>query len=208
LADTHFGHKNILLYEPGRMQKARIEGYEDFDRFLIDRLNSYISKEDKVLHLGDVAFKDGYKLAKKLNGHITLIKGNHDKDRHIEFYKSLGWEIIEGVRIEANIEEGIKTYIETMKYRYKNFEKISCLVKEIDGKRVLFSHYPVFNDNPYDEKYMNITNALEEIFNLTNCDINIHGHTHSYFVKDKRCINACLEVNDFKPLNLEDTLNE
>jgi calcineurin-like phosphoesterase family protein len=113
-----------------------------------------------------------------------------------------------GVRIEANIEEGIKTYIETMKYRYKSFKKISCLIKEIDGKRVLFSHYPVFNDNPYDEKYMDITNALEEIFNLTNCDINIHGHTHSYLVSDKRCINVCLEVNDFKPLNLEDTLNE
>jgi len=129
IADTHFGHRNILVHEPGRLQKARIEEYEDFDRFLIDWLNSYISKDDKVLHLGDVAFKNGYKLAKKLNGKITLIKGNHDKDRHIEFYKSLGWEIIEGVRIEANIEEEIKTYIDSMKYRYKKFEKISCLIK-------------------------------------------------------------------------------
>jgi calcineurin-like phosphoesterase family protein len=190
------------------MQKARIEGYEDFDRFLIDWLNSYISKDDTVLHLGDVAFKDGYKLAKKLNGKITLIKGNHDKDKHIEFYKSLNWEIIEEVRIEANIEEEIKTYIDSMKYRYKKFEKISCLIKDIKGKRVLFSHYPVFNDNPYDEKYESITNALEEIFNLTNCNINVHGHTHSYIVGDKRCINVCLEVNDFKPLNLEEILNE
>jgi len=208
IADTHFGHRNILVHEPGRLQKARIEEYEDFDRFLIDWLNSYISKDDKVLHLGDVAFKNGYKLAKKLNGKITLIKGNHDKDRHIEFYKSLGWEIIEGVRIEANIEEEIKTYIDSMKYRYKKFEKISCLIKDINGKRVLFSHYPVFNDNPYDKKYRDITNALEEIFNLTNCDINIHGHTHSYIVGDKKCINACLEVNDFKSMNVKETLSE
>ena len=208
IADTHFGHRNILVHEPGRLQKARIEEYEDFDRFLIDWLNSYISKDDKVLHLGDVAFKNGYKLAKKLNGKITLIKGNHDKDRHIEFYKSLGWEIIEGVRIEANIEEEIKTYIDSMKYRYKKFEKISCLIKDINGKRVLFSHYPVFNDNPYDKKYRDITNALEEIFNLTNCDINIHGHTHSYIVGDNKCINACLEVNDFKSMNVKETLSE
>jgi calcineurin-like phosphoesterase family protein len=190
------------------LQKAKIEGYKDFDRFLIDRLNSCISKDDEVLHLGDVAFKEGYKLAKKLNGKITLIKGNHDKDGHIEFYKSLGWDVIDGVRIKANIEEEIKTYIDSMKYRYKKFEKISCLIKDINGKRVLFSHYPVFNDNPYNEKYESITNALEEIFSLTNCDINIHGHTHSYIVGDKRCINACLEVNDFKPLNLEEILNE
>ena len=79
IADTHFGHTNILLYEPIRIQKAKMEGYEDFDRFLIDWLNDYIKKDDEVLHLGDVAFRNNYKLAKKLNGKITLIKGNHDK---------------------------------------------------------------------------------------------------------------------------------
>ena len=93
-----------------------------------------------------------------------------------------------------------------MKYRYKKFEKVSCLIKNINGKRVLFSHYPVFNDNPYDEKFRNITNALEEIFNILNCDINVYGHTHSYIVGDKKCINACLEVNDFKPLKIEEIL--
>jgi calcineurin-like phosphoesterase family protein len=206
ISDTHFGHINILLFEPGRIQKARMEGYEDFDRFLIETINDVISKEDEVLHLGDVTFKDGYKLAKKLNGKITLIKGNHDKEKHIKFYKSLGWDIIDGVRIEAEVDEGIKKYIESMKYRYKKFEKVSCLIKNINGKRVLFSHYPVFNDNPYDEKFRNITNALEEIFNILNCDINVYGHTHSYIVGDKKCINACLEVNDFKPLKIEEIL--
>jgi len=76
-----------------------------------------------------VAFKEGYTLAKKLNGKITLIKGNHDKDGHIEFYKSLGWDVSEGVRIEVDVDNGIKTYIDSMKYRYKKFEKISCLIK-------------------------------------------------------------------------------
>lgn len=31
-----FWAKNILLYEPSKVQKRRIEGYEDFNRFLID----------------------------------------------------------------------------------------------------------------------------------------------------------------------------
>lgn len=173
---------------------------------MIEQLNNYISKDDKILYLGDVTFKDGFKLAKKLNRKITFIKGNHDKDKHIEFYKSQGWDVIEGIRIEADVDDGIKTYLDSIKYRYKKFEKISCLIKDINDKRVLFSHYPVFNDNPYDEKYRNLTNALEEIFNITECDVNIHGHTHSYIVGDKKCINACLEVNDFKPLKIEEIL--
>jgi len=200
ISDTHFGHDNMLVYEPVRMQKARMEGYEDFDRFLIERLNSYISKNDKVLHLGDVAFKDRYTTAAKLNGKITLIKGNHDKQKHIDFYKSIGWDVIEDIRIETDVEN----QFEYLKYKYdtKTLSKTACLVKEIDGKKILFSHYPVFNDNPYDEKFKNISELLKEVFTLCGCDINIHGHTHSYKVADKRCINACLEVNDFKPLEI------
>jgi len=34
ITDTHLGHTNMLLYEPIRMQKARMERYEDFDEFL------------------------------------------------------------------------------------------------------------------------------------------------------------------------------
>jgi calcineurin-like phosphoesterase family protein len=201
IADTHFGHRNILLYEPIRMQKARMEGYEDFDKFLIDWLNDYIKKDDEVLHLGDVAFKESFKLAEKLNGKITLIKGNYDKQTHLDFYKSIGWKVIEDIQIEIDFD---KSYLEYLKYKYdkKTLSRTACLIKDINGKRILFSHYPVFNNNPYDEKYKSISELLKEIFNLCNCDINIHGHTHSYIVNDKRCINACLEANDFKPFEI------
>lgn len=199
IADTHFGHTNILKYEPIRIQKAKMEGYKDFDKFLIDWLNRNIKADDEVLHLGDVAFKDNYKLAKKLNGKITLIKGNHDKEKHIEFYKSIGWKVIEDIKIE--VEDFDKSYLEYLKYKYdkKTLSRTACLVKDINNKRILFSHYPVFNDNPHDEKYKKVTELLQEVFNICNCDINIHGHTHSYCVNDKRCINACLEANDFNP---------
>ena len=202
ISDTHFGHTNILQYEPIRIQKAKMEGYKNFDRFLIDWLNKYIKKDDEVLHLGDVAFEDNFTLAKKLNGKITLIKGNHDKDKHIEFYKSIGWKVIEDIKIE--VEDFDKSYLEYLKYKYdkKTLSRTACLIKDINNKRILFSHYPVFNDNPYDEKYKKITELLKEVFNICNCDINIHGHTHSYCVNDKRCINACLEVNDFNPLKI------
>jgi calcineurin-like phosphoesterase family protein len=190
------------------MQKARMEGYENFDVFLIERLNSFIAKDEEILHLGDVAFKDAYTSAKRLNGKITLIKGNHDKQKHLDYYKSLGWDVIEDVRIE--IEGFDKEILKYLQYKYdaKTLSKTACLVKKINSKTVLFSHYPVFNDNPYDEKYERVCNFLQEVFNLCGCDINIHGHTHSYIVGDKRCVNACLEVNDFKPLDMEEIIKE
>jgi len=201
IADTHFGHMNILMHEPGRLQKARMEGYEDFDRFLIDCLNDHIEEDDEVLHLGDVAFKDGYRLAGKLNGKVTLIKGNHDKARHLEYYRSIGWRVIDGIEIEVDCD---RSPIDHLKYRYggKTLAKTACLVKEMGGRRILFSHYPVFNDNPYDEKYRGVTDLLQEIFTACGCDLNVHGHTHSYVVGDGRCLNACLEVNDFRPVML------
>ncbi len=89
-ADTHFGHTNMLDYEPMRLQKAKSMGYDSFDDFMVDIWNGTVKKGDKVLHLGDFAFKDGYKIAQKLNGDITLLVGNHDKKEYVRFYKKLG----------------------------------------------------------------------------------------------------------------------
>jgi len=198
IADTHFCHTNLLKHEPKRIEKMQMEGYKNFDNFLVDRLNLEINKNDNVLHLGDVAFKDGYKYAKKLNGNFTLIIGNHDKKIHIDFYKSIGWKVIEDIQIEVdhNINNQLKRFNPNI------LAKTACLIKDINNKRILFSHYPIFNDNPYDEKYKPITEILEFLFYSLNCDINIHGHTHSYQINNNRCINACLEVNDFKPLEI------
>jgi len=68
----------------------------------------------------------------------------------------------------------------------------------------MLAYEPVRLQN--NEKFKNISELLKEIFTLCGCDINIHGHTHSYTVSDKRCINACLEVNDFKPVEITDIL--
>ena len=202
IADTHFSHTNLLKYEPSRIQKMQIEGYTNFDNFLVDWLNLHIDKNDNIIHLGDVAFKDGYKYAKKLNGNFTLIKGNHDKQVHLDFYKSIGWRVIEDIQIKIphSIHNQLKRFDKNI------LAKTACLIKDIDNKRILFSHYPIFNDNPYDEKYKPITGILEFLFFSLNCNINIHGHTHSYKIDNKRCINACLEVNDFKPLDMKGIL--
>lgn len=75
-SDTHFGHKNILdfCHRP-------FSCIEEHDEVLIANWNSVVGPDDTVFHLGDFAF-GGYpfweKIVKQLNGHIILIKGNHE----------------------------------------------------------------------------------------------------------------------------------
>ena len=76
-SDTHFDHKNIL-----RFCNRPWETVEEMNQGLIDNWNSVVGPDDIVFHLGDVSFGGNTNLTKyvsQLNGHIILVKGNHDK---------------------------------------------------------------------------------------------------------------------------------
>lgn len=76
IADTHFGHKRIIEFEPALRPFATIE---DHDRALVERWNSVVKPQDTVWHLGDVFFgKDGHWIMQALNGVKKLVLGNHD----------------------------------------------------------------------------------------------------------------------------------
>lgn len=77
ISDTHFGHENILKFEPeARPFKNLVEMHEA----LINRWNSVVGHDDTVYHLGDVAFGlINLELVKFLKGNKRLVLGNHDK---------------------------------------------------------------------------------------------------------------------------------
>ena len=76
IADTHFGHKSIIVFENAYRPFASIE---DHDRELVARWNATVGKKDTVWHLGDVFFgKDTHLILGKLNGIKRLVLGNHD----------------------------------------------------------------------------------------------------------------------------------
>jgi calcineurin-like phosphoesterase family protein len=84
IADTHFGHANMVKYH---------NRPEQFDRILVDNWNAMVGKEDVVFHLGDIAFKrdlDMFRLMKKLHGRKILCLGNHDKQKP-EWYMEQGF---------------------------------------------------------------------------------------------------------------------
>lgn len=76
ISDTHFGHENILKFEPFYRPFDTIQ---EHDQALIDNWNKVVKKGDIVYHLGDVVFRkeNMWKLG-YLNGDKRLVMGNHD----------------------------------------------------------------------------------------------------------------------------------
>ena len=83
IADTHFGHANILTFKKGDGTPLRpsFANIHEHDEYLIYMWNLTVKQSDKVYHLGDVGFKNFSALSRvldRLNGTKVLIKGNHD----------------------------------------------------------------------------------------------------------------------------------
>lgn len=116
-SDLHFGHTNILDYEQ-RKDYMNIKTLQEHDKFLIDRWNSVVHKNDLVIILGDLSFYKGYKttsILNKLNGYKLLIKGNHDEC------------FLKNKTFDKNCFIGVYDYLET---NYK-------------GTKLCLMHYPI-----------------------------------------------------------------
>ena len=77
IADTHFGHKNIIGY-----CNRPFDNIWEHDKAIISNWNSVVKPKDAVYHLGDFGLASkGYliQIIKQLNGQINFIRGNHDR---------------------------------------------------------------------------------------------------------------------------------
>lgn len=76
IGDLHFGHVNCLSFD-----NRPFKTIEDHDAVLIKNWNNVVGMEDDVYILGDISWYNTTKtleILKQLNGHIHLIRGNHD----------------------------------------------------------------------------------------------------------------------------------
>ena len=89
IADTHFGHTNVIGYE-----NRPFESSEQMNAEMIRRWNNTVSKDDKVFILGDFAFmpsEETKEIADKLNGYKILVLGNHDRHRSVSWWLKAGF---------------------------------------------------------------------------------------------------------------------
>lgn len=76
IADTHFGHKNIIKLEA---EHRPFKTIEEHDTELIARWNAVVTANDVVWHLGDVLFgKHSFAALAQLKRIKRLVMGNHD----------------------------------------------------------------------------------------------------------------------------------
>lgn len=73
-SDTHFGHANIIKYCNRPFQNVA-----EMNETLIARWNEVVKPGDYVYHLGDFCFGDFGRYFNRLNGIISFIEGNHDR---------------------------------------------------------------------------------------------------------------------------------
>lgn len=145
IADTHFSHANSLRF------RTQFESIDEHDDYIISRWNSLIHKRDTVYHLGDFSFTAKQEAvnsyAKRLNGHIKLMPGNHDQVV----------PLTDNVKI---INEGL--------YKYKDFWLSHCPIhpQELRNKINIHGHVHSSSVEEYnytdsyfmrDEKYFNVS---------------------------------------------------
>ena len=178
IADTHFAHANVLEYEPTR--KVVLGDYPD-DR-MVELWNQTVGKDDIVFHLGDFAFKSEAvrTWSQKLNGIKYLLRGNHDKSA------------------QTYLDSG---FAEVIDFPAKG--EPAYHIADVNGVRILFSHYPIVTDGFDDTHWRYLSN----VFDRGRCDINIHGHIHSMQLNEKFCINASVEAIGYTPIKLGELLN-
>ncbi len=80
IADTHFGHANIITV-PGRRDLG-FTNVVEHDEYLVERWRETVTKRDKVYLMGDIGWdRKGYVtqgILPRLTGQIEVVGGNHD----------------------------------------------------------------------------------------------------------------------------------
>lgn len=204
IADTHFGQDSIARKETIRNEMAKYYSYNNHFEYMVEIWNAAIKKDDKVLHLGDVYFKNGLKYIKKLNGSKHLIIGNNDVKKYKNLIK-LGWSAKNKMVLNIERKRAIK---EEIKRKYGKLAKniyLNGIITDIGGHRILFSHFPVFNRKKND-RYTFVRDILDDYYKLAQCSLNIHGHTHSKQTDNPFCINLSCENTMLKPIRLREIL--
>lgn len=77
IADTHFGHENIISFS-----NRPFDCVEEMDEFMIDSWNDVVGNDDDIYIIGDFAYRsknDYVYYLKRLKGRKHLIIGNHDR---------------------------------------------------------------------------------------------------------------------------------
>lgn len=190
-SDHHFGHAKVLIYEPGR--GARWDDVKDMNDELIELWNEVVGPGDEVLYLGDLAL--GHRpsmlerLGRELNGSKRIVFGNHD----------YGWP-----HGRKKVTKGL----------LKMYADAGFVPFSDDGSTVVWNRTPpaLLSHLPYEaDERIGLENRERGHDAHRPEDFGaklLHGHVHSAWRIRGRQFNVGVDVNDFRPVELEAALAE
>lgn len=181
-SDLHFGHANILKFEPNRKTVLKCETIEEHDNKLLERINRVVNPEDTLYLLGDITFGNkGWGWIEALHGHKILIKGNHDSMSDGS-YRRAGIQVVaEDMIIKAGKE---RLRLHHYPYKYPPMMQLW--------------HRLLLRKTPRDLHKRPVNNGHWLL----------HGHTHSHDVMGRhpRMIHIGVDAWDCRPVSLEQIL--
>jgi calcineurin-like phosphoesterase family protein len=88
-ADTHFGHTNIIKY-----CNRPFADVKEMDNALLRNINDRVQYNDRLFHLGDVAFKGAARYLPTIRSRINcanvfVVPGNHDRESQLKPHFSI-----------------------------------------------------------------------------------------------------------------------
>lgn len=138
VADTHFGHRNIIEYE-----NRPFSNVEEMDKYLIRSWNKIVDKEDLVYILGDFTLSRRKEIIKnlvnRLNGRKVLIMGNHDT-RKPKDYVECGFET--AIRKPIMVEPGVMLMHEPFDDPTLIYDKYLYFFGHVHANHTLMDDYP------------------------------------------------------------------
>lgn len=153
-SDWHFGHDREFVYKPRGFSSV-----SEMNEAIIERHNSLVAPDDDVICLGDLMLGNnaiGLDCLQRLNGNISIVRGNHDTDRRVELYRGLGIPVDNALYIKYN---GYHFYLSHYPTLTGNLEKESLKQMTLN----LYGHTH------------QMTNFYEDKPYMYHCGVDSHG---------------------------------
>ncbi len=191
ISDCHFFHRSLLQ----TMDRRPFSSVEEMNETMIEKWNSRVGKNDDVVILGDLSLgkgKETNEVLQRLNGHLFLVRGNHD-DRYLcdsEFDASR----FEWVRDYTELHDN-KKKICLMHYPVFCYNRQNSLNKEgIPNSYMLFGHI----HNTYDQV------LVDSFITQTRNTKRLLAHHEEETNIPCQMINCFCMYSNYTPLTLEE----
>lgn len=177
ISDMHLGHANVL-----RFDHRPFADVEEMERYMMNKWQDTVQKDDDVWILGDFAYhdkKNPVEYLRQLPGHKHLIIGNHD--------------------------EALLKNAAAMRY-FESVDMLTKIVDTLDGEKrqVILCHYPIYEWDGYHRGTLHVYGHVHNSSGHTKEDETQLPDIPHLFAARGNAFNAGCMINGYAPVTLRE----